>query len=219
MKNRSLLDEYVTEKEGTYIEPERKGTAKGEEIGFSFVKYQSTLYALTSSSSKDIATHLGLSYGLLRVWRTEESYLRMIKGHVADFSFLFVNNILHTINKARIDDASYMIEAQHHEKLYADWQDIWIYSDDLLECIYRQAMAVIFNNLLREKLFMQLLSNAFFIRKYVIDRDKDKEEGKYIPRLMARQMNYSILYSLDAFQRPWTPLLNPKILEGDKQCR
>lgn len=89
----TLLGEYIKEKMDTYVEPERKGTAKGEEIGFSRVKYQASLYGITKVKQKYVAELLGVSHGVIRKWRTETSFKKMTEKHCREFAQIFHNYI------------------------------------------------------------------------------------------------------------------------------
>ena len=45
---KGLLVDFITSKVEGYLEPSRKGTPKGDPIGFSSMKFLATLLALTS---------------------------------------------------------------------------------------------------------------------------------------------------------------------------
>lgn len=75
----SLFGEYLNKEISNYTEPERKGTPKGDKIGFPKKKYAACLLvALTNLSLKTIAekfgTKFGFSYGLLRKWNSEDEF-------------------------------------------------------------------------------------------------------------------------------------------------
>lgn len=87
----TLLQKFINEKIDNYVEPERKGTPKGDPIGFSKVKYEASLAMLYNYSQKWIAENLGVSYGLLRKWNTEENFKKLIENHMAEFARLYHN--------------------------------------------------------------------------------------------------------------------------------
>jgi hypothetical protein len=91
---KGLLPRFLKEKEKDYEEPTRKGTPKGENIGFSLQKYRATLYALTSVDLTEMSKKLGVSYGLLRKWRTEPTFKEQIEEHIQNFAPLFVGSLL-----------------------------------------------------------------------------------------------------------------------------
>jgi len=80
----TLLEKFLNEKLKNYMEPQRKGTPKGEPIGFSKQKYQATLLLMADMKQKDIAELIGVSYGLLRRWRTEKKFIEMTKSIVTN---------------------------------------------------------------------------------------------------------------------------------------
>lgn len=83
--------DYIARKELDYCEPQRKGTPRGEKIGFPAKKYQaSLLVALTNFKLKKLADDLnkryGLSYGLLKKWRTEAEFRKACEDHAEEFA-------------------------------------------------------------------------------------------------------------------------------------
>lgn len=90
----TLLKKFIREKLKNYVEPERRGTPKGDSIGLSKVKYEATLLMLTSAPYKEIAKFLNISHGLVLKWRTEPSFKATLDEHQTEFSTLFVKHIL-----------------------------------------------------------------------------------------------------------------------------
>src|SRR5215475_14209791 len=86
-----LLPKFMDSKLAEYVEPTKKGTPKGEAVGFSRTKYKATLYAFRESvldNTEDIkaqAKELGISYGLLRKWRSEEKFKNLVSQHEKEF--------------------------------------------------------------------------------------------------------------------------------------
>ena len=93
-KEEFLLQKYVDKKIANYVEPSRLGTPKGDPIGFSKDKYSATLYMLYHLPLKAIAKNYNFSYGLLRKWRTEDSFMALFKQHCRDFASLFIERHL-----------------------------------------------------------------------------------------------------------------------------
>lgn len=81
----TLLQKFIKEKGANYVPPERRGTPKGDPIGFSSEKYEATLFMLTDMKQKDMADKLGISHGLLRKWNTEEPFKEEVKRHLSEF--------------------------------------------------------------------------------------------------------------------------------------
>jgi hypothetical protein len=89
-----LLSRFLREKEKNYDEPTRRGTPRGEAIGLSLKKYRATLSCLTSNDLIAISKELGVSYGLLRKWRTELGFKKQIEELIQEFAPLFIGCLL-----------------------------------------------------------------------------------------------------------------------------
>jgi len=89
----TLLRVFVDGKASMYSAPSRKGTPRGETIGFSEVKYLATLFGLIKMPLKNVAKALEISHAMLRKWRTEDAFLDLIDQHVREFASLFMENI------------------------------------------------------------------------------------------------------------------------------
>ena len=92
MKN-LVLEEFIQEKGDGYQEAERKGTPRGEPVGFSKVKYLTSLWMMTNLTLKDVSKKTGVSYGLVRKWHIQERFLHTIKRHCDEFVGLFIEYI------------------------------------------------------------------------------------------------------------------------------
>ena len=69
-----IIEEWIDIKIQLYKEPQRRGVKKGNLIGLSKIKYKASLLLAFKQNLKDIAKELGVSYGLLRKWGTEEEF-------------------------------------------------------------------------------------------------------------------------------------------------
>lgn len=115
------MGEFIEQKTASYIEPERKGTAKGDEIGFSRKKHEAAVYNITKLKIKYLAFIIAISYGLLRKWRTEEKFKEMIKKYSRQFAECFCGYIdklveeeSEKINKLSDEEYEiYLAECQH----------------------------------------------------------------------------------------------------------
>jgi hypothetical protein len=85
LKNK-LLERFISAELASYVEPVRKGTPKGDPIGFSRAKYHATLYDLTGKSLKDQADDLGVNYAVLRIWHTEPEFKKLVARHRERFA-------------------------------------------------------------------------------------------------------------------------------------
>jgi hypothetical protein len=92
---------FMDNKLKEYVEPTRMGTPKGEPVGFSLTKYQATLFALRESllDNEDLkaqARKLGISYGLLRKWRSEQSFKDLVSQHEKEFITYLLNPLIYS---------------------------------------------------------------------------------------------------------------------------
>lgn len=94
-----ILQEFINKRVDNYVEPQRRGTPKGEPIGFSLVKYRAALYMLSNHKVKDIAKNLNISVGLLRKWKTEQAFENLIGEHINDFIDFYSARINLKINE------------------------------------------------------------------------------------------------------------------------
>jgi hypothetical protein len=86
-----LLPRFIARKLSEYVPPTKKGTPKGEPVGFPPEKYRATLYALREkvlSGHDDIqaqAKVLKVAYGVLRTWRSEQVFKDLVSQHEREF--------------------------------------------------------------------------------------------------------------------------------------
>jgi hypothetical protein len=100
----TLINLFLHEKMKGYNEPQRKGTPRGELIGFPAKKYLVTLLMLLNVKQKDIAQELHISYGVLRKWKTEEAFKKMVVQHCDEFVQRLIDHIL---SKSRAEIQQY----------------------------------------------------------------------------------------------------------------
>ena len=91
---KGLLLSFMKEKAKNYTEPTRRGTPRGEAIGLSSKKYLATLYMLTPSALELLGQALGISYGLLRKWRTELLFKNQIEENAREFAAIFIDHLM-----------------------------------------------------------------------------------------------------------------------------
>ena len=82
---RILCHDYIKKRIMTYRAPQREGTPKGERVGLSHRKYHAALLCLTDMELIDIAGVAGVSNKLLRVWRTQETFKKVISEEEDNF--------------------------------------------------------------------------------------------------------------------------------------
>jgi hypothetical protein len=72
------IDIFISTSMKQFTPAERRGTPKGEPIGFSKRKYHAALLSsLSNYTIREIAETCNVSYGLLRKWRTETAFRRV----------------------------------------------------------------------------------------------------------------------------------------------
>lgn len=81
----SFLMKFFNDKISNYIEPERKGTPKGQDIGFSLQAYAASLLMLTNNTQEHIAKLLKIPVGTLRKWNMKESFFDLQVKHAQEF--------------------------------------------------------------------------------------------------------------------------------------
>lgn len=140
----TLLSRFIFDRVEQYKEPSRKGTPRGETIGFSRDKYIASLYtALTVVKLKDIAGGLKISHGLLRKWKTEDSFKAQMEEHCRGFAKSFVSNVHERLMKRKVLNEAYqsqsreqMAKKQLPSMSYKEISDVDVYSNGLLLAIY-----------------------------------------------------------------------------------
>lgn len=73
----TILDAFIAEKLAAFEaepEPTRRGTPRGEPIGFPKAKRKAAVLSLKPGDVQKMAADLGTSYGLVRKWRSEEVF-------------------------------------------------------------------------------------------------------------------------------------------------
>jgi hypothetical protein len=106
--SKKLIPRFIRSKLADYAEPTRKGTPKGEPVGFSKTKYCATLYALRDkvlSGGEDLkaqAKELKVSHGLLRKWRTDPRFKDLVARHEREFFGFLLGSIRHREKRAEV---------------------------------------------------------------------------------------------------------------------
>lgn len=82
----SLFYKFLQRRINSFPMPRRRGTPKGQRIGFPREKYVATVYACYHLDLRYVAKRIGISYGVLRKWRTEEGFSQAVRDHVTAFT-------------------------------------------------------------------------------------------------------------------------------------
>ncbi len=82
----SLFYKFLYQRIDSYVTPHRRGTPRGQPIGFTRDKYLATVYACYRNDLRYVARRIAVPYGVLRKWRTEEGFWHVVRDHVAAFT-------------------------------------------------------------------------------------------------------------------------------------
>ena len=80
------LESFIATKTTHYFGATSRGTARDSSTGFLLEKNKAALFALKACTVKEQARQLGVSYGVLRKWRTERKFKHLIEQHKNEFS-------------------------------------------------------------------------------------------------------------------------------------
>jgi hypothetical protein len=118
---KGIIDDFIREKVEGHKEPQRKGTPKGDPIGFSLQKYTAALMSLTYLPQATITTILGIkSHGLLRKWHTEKEFEKAIEKYGNEFADRYLEVILENKSlRHNLDEYLKHDEENGEEDLYS----------------------------------------------------------------------------------------------------
>ncbi|MBN1226345.1 MAG: hypothetical protein JXA79_05090 [Deltaproteobacteria bacterium] len=166
----TLLRRFIFDRAVHYDEPQRRGTPRGETVGLSYTKYLASLWMITSEKQKEIAEALGVSYGLLRKWNTEETFKEAVETNRRDFVRYFTGHIedrceLHAQSMDRVlcKPVEEIVTTKSLEELsfgYEEYQDGNIYSIELVSEICDALLKKIKNMEDQEKITFVLECDA-----------------------------------------------------------
>lgn len=77
----NLIETFIEEELRDHVEPQRKGTTRGDPIGFPRVKVvAAVLLTISGRTERSVAAELGISESLIRKWHHEQAFKdRMLK--------------------------------------------------------------------------------------------------------------------------------------------
>jgi len=128
----SQLWTFIREKLGSHREPIREGVPRGDLIGFSSKKYQVMLWtALLGVGPQELAREYNVTYDVLRQWRTELEFKRLVEKNQQEFTDRFVRQL-----KAKWDEARQHNRQPEEEEL--GLPDLHLYGPDLVGGIIRR---------------------------------------------------------------------------------
>jgi len=106
-KGMGFIAEFILYRTATHREPLRRGTPKGEKIGFSGKKYFATiLVGVTNWKPKNIASRAEIPYGSLRAWKTEPDFNAESEKHRMVFAQEIISRAMNDVElrKKAFDD-------------------------------------------------------------------------------------------------------------------
>lgn len=79
------LPEFIETRISEYKPPTRKGTPKGDPIGFTKEKYAASLWDLTDFGAREVCRRAQCNYKSLLNWRTREDFKTKVAEHTKEF--------------------------------------------------------------------------------------------------------------------------------------
>lgn len=150
-----LLCEFIMEKLYSYTPPTRRGTPRGDSIGFPGDKHMAVLFsALTGVTLKKLAQQFKISYGALRNWSTEPEFKQQKLKFQDEFTERFIAHMRNQYresckrrNEHREGEVQKVLnrpdteEQQQKDLEELGLQDNWLYGPDLLAGINNRIQA------------------------------------------------------------------------------
>jgi hypothetical protein len=169
-----LLVDFINNKAASFVEPSRKGTARGEPIGMKQKKYLATLFALTSLRVKDQATELKIPEKLLGKWRTEKPFESRVIDHIREFDLIFCNHVKqHEEKDLKMLEASWDLPITEYAKFHSKFRkaepdkqfdDRTIYGKFLINCL-GDSVGEVIEMKKQPELFLLTLRAIDFLRR------------------------------------------------------
>jgi hypothetical protein len=101
-------------------------------------------------------------------------------------------------------DCFFFIGTKIYDQLAKDFADIYLYSDGLMNEIYKQARTKMFDDLITYHTFLSYLGYLFALRKgYSLSLTGNAASDS--PVVVKRQKGWIGIDFIEAIQRPWTP--------------
>jgi hypothetical protein len=121
----SLLTTFINDKIREYQEPTRKGTPKGEPIGFSKRKFAAALLKISDSPMINFYHQIKVDYQVLRKWNTEEEFQKLANQMALECADYIAAWVKDKFNKCKTPD-------EWLELLFMPLNDIDQYGETLM---------------------------------------------------------------------------------------
>jgi hypothetical protein len=135
----SLLDVFAGKKIDLYEEPERRGTPRGEPIGFTKRKYIAALLCSKDIKQKQIAEITKVSHAMLRKWRTEDKFLEVTDNFMVEFVDHLIRHLEKRAKKQLQLTEKYfelslldMTKTPPHELTWTEFRDVLQYDSFII---------------------------------------------------------------------------------------
>jgi len=119
----TLLTRFMNDKIANYAEPTRKGTPRGEDVGYSRTKYVANLLGITNLKGKQIARLTGIPYGTLRNWGLEPSFRGLERDLCLEFATYLLNFM---IVKLKEFEKKLEVDVETYQWQYEDYGELII---------------------------------------------------------------------------------------------
>ena len=144
---KTFLETFIEKKVHEHLEPSCKGMRHDDTARFSRKKFMATLYFLTAEKQISIAMEQGISYGLLRKWKTEGPFKTLVRKHCIEFADAFITYVLErhvigrNVNGEHLDPVLEDTAVRTTGEKDDTFRDSSDYSPDLLAEILRAVVA------------------------------------------------------------------------------
>lgn len=162
----TLLGKFVNVNFNCYVEPQRKGTPKGEPIGLSRRKLWALLHMMYRLKQKEVAKFTKVSHGVVLKWRTENvfkkesvKYENMFLHIVEKFFKEIFDSYIIFITQPRTEYKKIRkvsIENQMSHKIEKAFGDFAIHSDSLMIGVYKILDKVTWTYALKNTAYFQI---------------------------------------------------------------
>ncbi len=166
---KSLLWLFIYEKYDDYLEPQRKGTPKGEPIGLSKNKYSASLWMLAKYKFREIADKHNVSLKLVTKWSAEPLFKSAVANHCEEFCHRFID---HT--KSLYVDFIKDKTSNDREKFFVEWREAF---DSLAEVSVKRVLPVL-SEILQKKIRSaknELETEALKEIKHIVEKKESRQ--------------------------------------------
>jgi len=201
---KTLLERFIEDALGRFVEPTRKGLPKGSTIGPSRKKYHAALLtACTNLGLTQVASLTGISYGLLVKWRSEDAFKYLVTRFVNDFLYQWRDSlhnyakqyydIMSDVNRKLLvnDEPGAKLLLVKSENLLQQYRDADCYSEEIRIEIFE-----VFD--LSEDMFF----HCWHLAVHLMEQWKDSRVQSYVVRMRRLLLRACLDYLDDYIKKP-----------------